>query len=116
MPEFMQLIQGTKYKEMVDTIRNASDFALVRHVPTEVLLIEVKYRNHLDSKKIKETAAKILERWKMAHVFYATPEGFFFNKCEDLVKVGATITPLSEKMIGKQLQEKYLGLLKEFID
>lgn len=115
MPELMQTVQGTKYNYLVDTIRNAPDFALVRHIPTEVFLVEVKYRSNLVSANVRETTAKILERWKMAYVFYATPEGFYFDKCSDLTKNDATITPLSEEMVSKDLQEKYLGLLREFI-
>ncbi len=50
MPELMQTVKGTKYKELVNTIRDAPDFALVRHAPTEVLLVEVKYRSKLNGR------------------------------------------------------------------
>jgi hypothetical protein len=64
---------------------------------------------------IKKNATEIFERWKLAHIFIATPTGFYFDFCTDLIKDNAVPTQLSEKLVSKELQEKYLGLLKDFI-
>jgi len=115
MPELQQYTRGTKYEELLDTIRNAPDFALVSHDPTCVYLVEVKFRASLKYENTKERAETILNRWKFAHVFYATPSGFYFDRCTDLTVNGAKVTPLPVEMVSANLQQKYLSLLKEFI-
>src|SRR3989344_2978074 len=74
VPELMQYTNGGEYKNLLDNIRNAPDFALVSHDPKEVFLVEVKYRSRIDGEEIKKTAAMICEQWKLAWIFIATPE------------------------------------------
>lgn len=42
MPELMQYARGEAYRDLVDNIRNAPDFAMISHNPDEVYLVEVK--------------------------------------------------------------------------
>ncbi len=115
VPELMQYTNGGEYKNLLDNIRNAPDFALVSHDPKEVFLVEVKYRSRIDGEEIRKTAAMICEQWKLAWIFIATPDGFYFDTCTDLLKDSSTATLLSEKLVSKDLQEKYQKLLTEFI-
>ncbi len=115
VPELMQYANETREKGLLDTIRHAPDFALVSHDPTSVFLIEVKYRAHPSEKDIKKTVTRILEQWKLAHIFYATSDGFYFDKCSDLAKDGAKITPLSVEMVSKEIQGECLELLNDFV-
>ncbi len=115
VPELMQYTDTIDDKKLLDNVRNAPDFALVSHDPKNVSLIEVKYRSHPDMVNIQKKATEICERWKLAHIFIATPAGFYFDSCSDLIKDGAKLTDLPEKMVSRELQEKYLALLTEFI-
>ena len=114
MPEIIQYAERADRKELFENISNAPDFALVSHDPKQVLLVEVKYRSTLDIEKIKETATKICEQWKLAWLFLATPQGFFFDSCNDLIHQDK-LTPLGDEMVPFETQIKYLKLLGEFI-
>jgi hypothetical protein len=72
IPEIIQYAEQADRKGLIENIRNAPDFALVSHDPKQVLLVEVKYRSTLDIEKIKETAQKICQQWKLAWLFLAT--------------------------------------------
>ncbi|HVU06619.1 MAG TPA: hypothetical protein VHE10_02430 [Candidatus Paceibacterota bacterium] len=114
VPELMQYTKGLD-RSILDNIRNAPDFALVSHEPKEVSLVEVKYRSRVDMDDIQKNAQAICDRWKLAWIFIATPAGFYFDKCTDLIKTEAVPTKLSEDLVSKELQEKYVVLLTEFI-
>ena len=104
-----------EYRGLLENIRNAPDFAVVSHEPKAVSLVEVKYRSQVDMDDIRMRAAKICEMWKLAHLFVATPSGFYFNLCTELEGPNSQLTPLPHEVIPTDLQSKYLGLLKEFI-
>ena len=114
VPELMQYTKQTEYKALLENIRNAPDFALVSHSPKEVFLVEIKYRSKIDLEEIKRSADDICERWKLAWLFVATPDGFYFDACTDIVESGR-MTPLTHEYVSKDVQEKYIALLKEFI-
>jgi len=114
IPELIQYADRADRGELVENIRNAPDFALVSHEPKQVLLVEVKYRSSLNMDQVKETAKRICEQWKLAWIFYATPNGFFLDQCAD-VQHQESLTPLSDKMIPQKIQEEYLKLLADFI-
>lgn len=114
IPEIIQYAEQAGRKGLIENIRNAPDFALVSHDPKQVLLVEVKYRSTIDMEKIRDTAKKICEQWKLAWLFLATPQGFFFDSCTDLTNQ-EKLTPLSDKMVPFETQAKYLKLLGEFI-
>ena len=55
------------------------------------------------------------ESWKPSYLFLATPEGFFFDKAGDIVKNNGEISPFVHSKIPKELQDKYIALLNNFI-
>lgn len=114
-PELMQYSHLAKYKQIFDNIRTAPDFALVSHDKKEVFLVEVKYRTNHNSADMKEMAHKIQERWKLVRVFVATPEGFYFDSCSNIIKNEGQISSLNADWITEETQREYLSLLNQFI-
>ncbi len=114
IPDLIQFTTVSDRNGIIDNIRNAPDFALVTLNPKEVRLVEVKYRTKLVLDEIKKSAASICEKWKLAWLFVATPEGFYFDFCDD-IKDQIALTPLSTKMISAEIQSEYIELLKTFI-
>lgn len=114
IPELMQYADKAKRRELIDNVRSAPDFALVTHSPEAVVLVEVKYRSRVDMVGIREHAEEICDRWKLVWLFVATPEGFYFDSCNELLRKNE-LSPLSDAVIPTVIQKEYLQLLREFI-
>jgi hypothetical protein len=114
-PEIAQYAYMANDKQVFETIRNAPDFALVSHDKRDVYLIEIKYRHNLSEKYELEMAEKIQSRWKSAQLFIATPTGFYFNSCSDIISSGGVIQPLDTNWINEKEQKDFIRLLNEFI-
>jgi len=116
IPEISHYAREAEHKEVIDNIRSAPDFALVSHDRKQVYLVEVKYRSDFDksTEGLIEIAKKIQEKWIMVWIFVCTPNGFYFDKTSEIIKNRA-LAPMGEQWICKELQEKYLNLLKDFI-
>lgn len=114
IPELMQYTDQADRRDLIDNIRSAPDFALVSHDPKKVHLVEVKYRSRIDMEEIKKTAQLICDRWKLVWLFIATPEGFYFDSCNEL-REKPDLTPLAEDMVPRHVQDQYLALIREFI-
>jgi hypothetical protein len=115
VPEIMQYANLTNNNGVLDNVRNAPDFALVYHDKNEVLLVEVKYRSYIQEDKVKEIAEKIQDKWKQVILFLATPEGFFFDKCSDIIENKGKINKLDSSWVTEEIQSEYFKLLTEFI-
>jgi hypothetical protein len=112
LSQYQHLIETDK---VLENIRNNPDFILVKPDHTQAILVDVKYRKKPDQTEIKKIASKILKRWETAWVFLATPDGFYFNSCEQIVANDGNIPVLDTKWISEDLQERFLGLLNEFL-
>ena len=97
----------------IDNIRHAPDYTLISAKKEKVYLVEVKYRKELNIEEIKTIAAKQIQRWHPSCIFVATQNGFYFDLCSSILKKDA-IQKLSDKMISKEIQDKYRILLCEF--
>ena len=116
MPHILQAAYRSYDWSLLETVQHAPDFALITRDPEGVILVEVKYRSKLLTEQIKKDAAATHKLWKKAWLFYATPKAFYFNKCGDLLKTGyPKLERLKEDDVPMEVQEKYLGLLNEFI-
>ena len=62
-----------------------------------------------------EIAERMYVSWKPSFLFVVTQQGFYFGKVADIVKNKGKVGKLVHQNIPEKLQEKYLGLLKEFI-
>jgi hypothetical protein len=114
IPEVSHCAKKAKYQQVINNIRTAPDFALVSHDREEVFLVEVKYRTNIEMENLIQIAEKIQEKWNLVWMFVCTPQGFYFNRTTEIIK-NKKLTPLGEQWISKDLQEKYLKLLNEFI-
>lgn len=115
LPELMHRQRDMKTEQTMEIIRRAPDFAVINNETHDVHLIEVKYRRHLREDDLLTVAGRMYESWKPSFLFVATQDAFYFGKVADIVESGGKISPLEHKNIPKQLQEKYLELLKLFI-
>lgn len=114
-PEIAQYAYMADNTQVLDTIRSAPDFALVSHDKRDVYLIEVKYRSFIDKKHVKEMAEKIQNRWKSVQLFIATPTGFYFGNCSEIVSSEGIISNLNTAWVSENDQKEYVRLLNEFI-
>ena len=115
LPEIAQSSHLVEYKYVLDQIRTSPDFAMVSHDKTEVFLVEVKYFHQYNEKEINEAAKKIHSKWRVIWLFVATPDGFYFDSCMNVINSNGKILPLSSTWISTQIQNEYLRVLREFI-
>jgi hypothetical protein len=98
IPELAQYLDSGSKAMLFENIRSAPDFALISHEPEHVYLVEVKYRHSCSSDNLREMAAKIHEKWKLAYLFLATPKGFYFDKCSEIMIKGE-LAPLPDSFV-----------------
>ena len=115
-PEIAQYAYLAQDKQVLETIKNTPDFAIVSHDKRDVYLIEVKYRTWLTEQHVLEMAEKINDRWKSVQLFISTPGGFFFGNCSDIIMNKGKIMSLEADWIDIETQKKYTELLMSFID
>lgn len=104
----------SKGREVLKFFEHNPDFILFKKDKSSLYLVEVKYRHELDLERVREIAEEEVKQSDHIWLFLATPNGFFFSQCKDIVRTGA-IQPLSPKWVSPEIQRGYLGLLKEFI-
>lgn len=116
LPELAQYQHLLEVKKVLDNIHNAPDFILISNNrdKKEVYIVEVKYRSQRDHREIKEIAQNILKTWNPSWLFVASPDGFFFEPCNTVVKNEGKIGPLYETWVPKSVMSKYLELLNDF--
>lgn len=114
LPELAHRQNDIQAEETMEIIRRAPDFAVIDNKTHEVYLIEVKYMMNPKTEWILRDADRIYQSWKPSYLFLVTPEGFYFDKASDIVEK-QKITKLEEEVIPKELQDKYIKLLNEFI-
>lgn len=115
LPEIAQSSHLVEYKYVLDQIRTSPDFAMVSHDKTEVFLVEVKYFGVYDEEKVRIIAEKIHSKWKVVWLFIATPNGFFFDSCNKVIKSNGKMEKLSSNWVTQELQDHFLKTLKDFI-
>jgi hypothetical protein len=97
----------------IDNIRHAPDYTLISARKEKVFLVEVKYRKEMDLEEIKAIAAMQIQRWNPSCIFVATQDGFYFDLCSTILNKGI-IKRLPDRLISKEIQNKYIVLLREF--
>ncbi len=114
-PELAQYQHHVHIKKVLDNIRNAPDFALISQDKSRVFLVEVKYRNIIETQEVLTTAKNILEKWNPSWLFIATKDMFYLSSCSDVIDRNGNIEPMSYTWINEEAQKNYLTLIKEFI-
>jgi hypothetical protein len=112
--------QLAQYQHLLDdndaltNIRNAPDFILIKPDNTSIVLVDVKYRHKRNPQRVKDIALSMAKRWDTAWLFLATPDGFYFGPCQDIIEDAGEIKPLLDQWVKKDVQAAYLSLLREF--
>ncbi|MGI6340907.1 MAG: hypothetical protein ACOX0B_01715 [Minisyncoccales bacterium] len=115
IPELAHRQNDIHAQETMEIIRRAPDFAVIDNESHEVYLVEVKYMMRPTVEKIIAASKRMFESWKPSYLFLATPEGFFFDKANDILEKEGIISPIDNPKIPKELQDKYREILNEFI-
>lgn len=113
-PELAQYRNHFEVKQVLDHIKSTPDFALVSHDKKRVFIVEVKYRTKWNDSEFKKIAVNTLKYADPSWLFIATPEAFYFDTCHNVDNHEGDLNRLSAKWIPKDIQAKYLNLLKEF--
>lgn len=99
----------------MEIIKTAPDFTIINHKSHEVHLIEVKYMNKVSNSRALQAAKNIRKSWKKAALFVASPDGFYFDTVEEVIKNKGVLSEFKHPLITKKAQSEYLELLNEFI-
>lgn len=113
-PKVSQMKKNSKNSNVIDVIKSSPDFVVIEDETKKVSLIEVKYRKKRISSEIKKEAEKIFMLWKPAFLFIASPDGFYFDSVENIIKKEGKIDSLSFLPLTPKLQQKYLDILNDF--
>ena len=107
--------QGMKEQEQaIRRVKKTPDFVVINKETKTINLVEVKYRKNIDSEELKKKAQEVIYLWDPSWFFIATPEGFFFDSAENIVKNNGEIKRFYLKAITPELEAKYLELLNDF--
>lgn len=113
IPELIQ--QGYDEESvMLKTLRIAPDFAVINQQTKEVRLIEVKYMRSLNINYVLKDARRMSESWNPSYLFIATLDGFYSDEINKIIKNNGKIAELEHPQITKDIQLKYLQILKDF--
>jgi hypothetical protein len=114
VPEVAQYQHILEVKKVLDNIRHAPDFIIITQDRSQIYLVEVKYRSIAKPQDIKAVAEKVRERWDVAWLFLATPQGFYFDAINRVITSNGNIPPLSASWIDAETQKHFLSLMMEF--
>lgn len=104
-----------KNPAVLDQVRDNPDFLLITNDKKEYYFIEIKYRRHIDQDDIYNIAKALEERWGISHVFVVSHDGFYYGNVHDLVRRKGDIQRLPAHLVAKDIQDRYLRLLHEFL-
>ncbi len=114
VPELINCGKSDNAKKVKKNISSSPDFILISQNKESVYLVEVKYLAKLNPETMKDIAMKQQRRWHPSWIFIATLSGFHFDYCSNIIKNSGKVAELENWLITKDLQDKYLNLLKEF--
>jgi len=97
---------------VIETLRVAPDFAVIKQSTGEVRLIEVKYRSYMDYSQILKIAVKMHTSWNPSYLFIASLDGFYFDEASKIIENSGNISRLDE--IDQDAQAEYLKILNDF--
>jgi len=97
---------------VIETLRVAPDFAVIKQDTGQVRLIEVKFRSYLNKSEILTCAAKMHVSWNPSFLFVASLDGFYFDEITKIIENEGEISLLEE--IPESDQANYLKILQDF--
>jgi len=118
MPLVAQISPELENIKVLEGIRKSPDFVVILNDSQDdhryIYLVEVKYRKFFKIDAILKEAEDIQQFWPHSYLFVATNDGFFMDKCSNIIK-DKYIQHLSKDIVSKDLQDEYLGILREFL-
>lgn len=120
LPELVLHMQKP-HRVLIDRIttklKSAPDFLVMANNGDQLYLVEVKYHAIIKPDRILHNAKEIHEQWDYSWLFIATPSGFYFQSCREIIENNGQIVPLGEKWSGltPELMQKYLQILNTYI-
>lgn len=114
-PVIRQFNYIPEINKALKNISDTPDFALINKSDEEVMLVEVKYRTNVTPSALKALAKGICENWSDSYLFLVTPEGFYFDRCVDVVNT-RVIKPLSTDIVDERNQRQYLDVVHQYIN
>ena len=113
IPELVQ--RGYKENnETLEVIKTAPDFAVIDKIGKEVRLVEVKYMRTFNQEYIYKDAKRMTNSWNPSYLFIATQDGFYFDEVEAIFTNKGKIPLLDEKIIPRDIQERFRKILVAF--
>lgn len=68
----------------------------------------------LNLEYVFKDAKRISESWNPSYLFIATLDGFYFDEIDKIIKNNGEISQLKHSQITKEIQARYLQILKDF--
>ncbi len=107
--------QSADARAMIEIVRKAPDYAIVNEENHNVTLVEIKYMATRTNGKVNAIAKEIERSWRNAALFIATPQGFYFDQVDTIIKNKGVIKPFTHPKIPKKVTDQYLAMLNEFV-
>jgi hypothetical protein len=116
LPEIARFRQRLRPNATLRNISSNSDFLLIDSKKTYVYPVDVKFRWNLkrDIKYVKEKARESYNRDPECWYFIATPEGFYFDSCKNILEK-TSISKLNTKIVPAAMQTQFTNLMLEFL-
>lgn len=101
-------------KQAIRRVKKTPDFVVINKESKTIHLVEIKYRKTYNSEDLKNRAEEMVELWNPSWLFVATPEEFYFDDAENVVKNNGKMVLLNLPSITPEIRAKYLELLNDF--
>jgi len=115
IPQLAQFHNLIKLPKIIKNFNNMPDFVLINKDKTSAYIVEVKYRNKLDTAEILKSAYESSKTWDPVYLFVATKDAFYFTPCNTIINRNGEMDLLDSTWVRSGIQKKYLILLNEFI-
>ena len=118
LPELAQYQNNLQNQNVISSIRTEPDFLLLTHGKNnerQAYFVEVKYREEINPIDLIEISKKLLEHWNPCWLFVASGDGFYFSPCHAVINSQGKIEKLTENWVKKEIQDKGLKVLQEYI-
>ena len=105
-PVLRQFNYIPEINKALKNISDTPDFALIgKHV---------KYRTRITSSQLVSLAKGIAKNWGTAYLFLVTPEGFYFDTCQNVIE-NRQAKELSSNIVSEKKQAQYQKVLHEYL-
>jgi hypothetical protein len=104
IPALAQYHREVQIQQVLDIIRKTPDFVLMSQDKREVFFVEVKYRAIRHAEDTLRIAEDLARRWHPVWLFIASPDGFHFDSCTNVINAKGDIAPLNPSWATAEMQ------------